>query len=253
MEFKPGPGGVGTILNKIRNFGDIYIDENNGLKIYKCFNNIIEENNVLLISNQQIPLLHNLLRLNERVNNINIFSPKFIIPRLLYKDINKYKIIIYDLKDGGCVPTNNYEDIKKYLENGGNIIVTHDHWTYVPIGGNCIQLLNAQFKSQTYFIPTKAKILNNSHPIFKSHYDLNLANNSLINISSTHKTDTEFIDMKEYYKDLLIELDDNKHGEYLLIKKIGKGNLIFWNAGHSYDLTEVEQKLFMNFIHWICD
>ena len=59
--------------------------------------------------------------------------------------------------------------------------------------------------------------------------------------------------MKEYYKDLLIELDDNKHGEYLLIKKNGKGNLIFWNAGHSYDLTEVEQKLFMNFIHWICD
>ena len=57
--------------------------------------------------------------------------------------------------------------------------------------------------------------------------------------------------MEDYYKDLLIELDDNKHGEYLLIKEIEKGKLIFWNAGHIYDLTDYEKKLFMNFIFWI--
>ena len=32
--------------------------------------------------------------------------------------------------------------------------------------------------------------------------------------------------MKEYLNDLLIELDDGEHGEYILIKKIGKGKLI---------------------------
>ena len=35
LEFKLRTGGVGTILNKIRNIGDIYINENNGSKIYK--------------------------------------------------------------------------------------------------------------------------------------------------------------------------------------------------------------------------
>ena len=32
IEFKPGPGGVDSILKKIRNCGDIYINENNGFK-----------------------------------------------------------------------------------------------------------------------------------------------------------------------------------------------------------------------------
>ena len=259
MEFKPGHGGVGEILNKLRNFGDILINENNGLKIYKCFNTKIEENNVLLISNQKFPMLHNLLKLNERINNISIFPPEFIIPRLIYEDINKYKIIIYDLQDAGYSPTKNYEDIKKYLENGGNIIVTHDHWTCIGNKSDCIQLLNAKLESPNGTGSVKARILNSSHPIFKSHYNLNLQNNSLINIAETHKTHTVFNDKQEYLKNLLIELDDNKQGEYLLIREIGQGKLILWNAGHSYypgrlvDITDIEQKLFMNIIHWICD
>ena len=76
-------------------------------------------------------------------------------------------------------------------------------------------------------------------------------NKSIINISATHKTDTIYENMEEYYKDLLIELEDNKHGEYLLIKEIEKGKAIFWNVGHSYDLTDYEKKLFMNFIYWL--
>ena len=68
-----------------------------------------------------------------------------------------------------------------------------------------------------------------------------------------------FNDKQEYLKNLLIELDDNKQGEYLLIREIGQGKLILWNAGHSYypgrlvEITDIEQKLFMNIIHWICD
>ena len=126
-----------------------------------------------------------LLKLNKRVNNISIFPSNFIIPRLIYEDINQYKIIIYDLQNTGYLTTNNYEDIKKYLENGGNIIITHDHWTYIPRQNNsrCIELLNAKLVSQNYMYTKQAKILNNSHLIFKSHYNLNLIlkNNSVIN------------------------------------------------------------------------
>ena len=44
--------------------------------------------------------------------------------------MKKYKMIIFDLQDAGFCDTNNPEVIKKYLNDGGNIIVTHDHWTY---------------------------------------------------------------------------------------------------------------------------
>ena len=45
------------------------------LKIYKCFNTIHDDNNVLLISNQKFQMINNLLKLNEKINNISIFSP----------------------------------------------------------------------------------------------------------------------------------------------------------------------------------
>ena len=209
MEFKPGLVGVGNMLKKIRNFGDIYINENNDLKIIKCFKSINEDNNILLISNQKYPMINNLLRLNKKINNITIFSPDFIIPKLTYQNINEYKIIIYDLSDGGYgIKTNINEDIKQYLENGGNIIITHDHWTLQNPQGDYAPLLNAKLIPHKYVIVGKAKILNNNHPIFKSYYNLNLQNNSEIDIAQTHKTDTEYNNNEEYLKDLLIELND---------------------------------------------
>ena len=81
-----------------------------------------------------------------------------------------------------------------------------------------------------------------------SFYNLYMNNQNKIEISETHKTDTIYENEDDYFKDLLIELNDEKHGEYLLIKEIGKGKLIFWNAGHTYNLTEFEKKLFMNII-----
>ena len=137
LEFRPGSGGVAGLLKKIRNFWDIYINENNGIKIYKCFNTIKEENNVLLISNKKFQLINDLLKLNEKINKISISSPNIIISKLLYQDIYKYKIIIYDLWDSGYnIKENNYENIKKYLDNGGNIIITHD------LSDTYIRLLN---------------------------------------------------------------------------------------------------------------
>ena len=40
------------------------------------------------------------------------------------------------------------------------------------------------------------------------------------------KTDTIYENEDDYFKDLLIELNDEKHGEYLLIKEIGKAKLV---------------------------
>jgi hypothetical protein len=255
MEFRPCSGGVGNLLKKIRNFGDIFINENHGLKLYKCFNTIKEENNVLLISNQKFKIINNLLKLNENIKDISIFPPEVIIPKILYKDIYKYKIITYDLQDSGynIKSNSNYEEIKKYLENGGNIILTHDQI------GDYMQLLNVKWTKRDCNRVKKAKIINSTHPIFKSHYYLKLKNNDLIDIDTTHSEPIGFINKKEYNKEILIELEDGFKGVYLLIKEIGKGKLIYWNAGHLYKegenphMPDIEQKLFMNLIYWICD
>ncbi len=254
IEFKPNSGGVGALLKEIRNFGDLYINENHNQKIYKCFKTYSEDNEVLLISNQKYQIMNNLLKFNERIKKIHIFHPDFIIPKLLYEDINKYKIIIYDFQD--CeykINLNNHENIQKYIENGGNIILTHDKIR------DYMKLLNAKYTKGKNLRVEKAKILNNAHPVFKSHYDLDLKINQIINIDTTHRPPIEFLNKEEYSKELLIELEDGEHGEYLVIKEIGKGKLIYWNAGHLYyercnpNLLEIEQRLFMNFIYWICN
>ena len=192
------------------------------------------------------------MKFNNIINKINVQDPQFALPRLTYQNIKEFKIIIYDLQDGGYGDTNNIDEIRNYLINGGNMIVTHDQWSFLPRKG-CPQLFGAKLQTQKYNCTTKAKINKNYHPIFTSFYDLCLENQTIIAVSNTHKTDTIFENIQEYYKDLLIELDDGKQGEYLLVKEIGKGKLIFWNAGHTYDLTDFEKKLFMNFIYWICE
>jgi len=122
----------------------------------------------------------------------------------------------------------------------------------MPNKTDCIKLLGAELQSQSYKLVNKAKILNNTHPVLNSFFDLRFMEKDIFVISTTHKTDTVYKNTKEYFNDLIIELEDGKHGEYLLIKEIGKGKLIFWNAGHTYDLTDFEKKLFMNLIYWIC-
>ena len=81
------------------------------------------------------------------------------------------------------------------------------------------KLLKAKFVKGIGPFKSKAKILNNSHPILSSYYDL-------IEIAETHRSSITYNNMKEYLNDLLIELDDGEHGEYILIKEIGKGKLI---------------------------
>ena len=241
---------IDNFLKKIKIFGSLYYNNQNYFNLEKNIININEGNDILLISNKKVPILNDLLKFNNSVNKISIQPPETILPKLTYQNIKNFKIIIYDLQDTGYGDTNNENEIKNYLINGGNIIVTHDHWSY-HLRKGCAQLLGAKIKHQKYVVTNKAKILNNLHPIFKSFYDLYLKNKTTIEISESHKSDTIYDNNEDYNKNLLIELEDGKHGEYLLIKEIGKGKIIFWNAGHSYNLTEYEKKLFMNFIYWI--
>ena len=138
--------------------------------------------------------------------------------------------------------------------NGGNIILTHNHWTYVPTSiSGMEELLGATLKNQTYVRVTSATVTKESHPIFNSYYNLNFTKGTPLTISSTHHADTVYSDLDEYARDLIIELKDGRHGEYLLVKEHGKGKVVFWNAGSAYNLTDIEQKLFYNILAYLSD
>ena len=210
------------------------------------FYKLNDNNKALLISHDSNnSILHNLLK--NSINKIQIESNS-IISKLTYEKLKIFKMVIYDLKDGGYGDTKNIDEIKNYLLNGGNIILTHDH-----IYGNYANLLGAK-KDNKWLLKKKAKILKKTHPIFKSFYNLLLFVNDEFEISDTHKHALNFENLEEYNQKLLIELDDGMHGEYLYIKEFGKGRIILWNVGHSGNiLNDFEKKLFINILHWICN
>ena len=216
--------------------------------------NKIISNNVLLISTQKSPLLTNLLLLNPIITHFSTLKPDSILPYLNKEYLKKFKIILYDLQDCGYKAVTQKEIIKEYLMNGGNVIVTHDHWTFIPTSiSGMEELLGATLKAQTYTHVRAATVIKESHPIFNSYYNLNFTKGTPLTVSSTHHSDTIYSDLDIYARDLLIELNDNIHGEYLMVKEYGKGKIVFWNAGSTYDLTDIEQKLFYNILAYLSD
>jgi len=211
--------------------------------------NDLKKSNILLISEVSNSLLNYLLQIYPYYNKISVLPPNFIIPRLKEDFMNKYKIIIYDLKDCGFGIAEDLNEIKKYLNNGGNIIITHDHWFHpYYYNGKCYELFNTVLDiNQDFKRVNLKKIVNKTHPILSSFYQLNENN---LKISITHRCQNKYLD-KEYLKDMIIELEDGLHGEYLLIKNYGKGRLIYWNVGEVPSLTSDEEKLLVNIISWI--
>lgn len=98
-------------------------------KIDKCFEEISEiqklkKFNVLLISDQTNSLLYNILKTCPYINEISIFNNNFIVQKFNDRIMEKFKIIIYDLNDGGFGIRLGDENVRKYLNKGGNIIYT---------------------------------------------------------------------------------------------------------------------------------
>ena len=249
---------INKLLMIIKNFGYLYHsnEHENRLKYKICLINLIEKDNALLITNdKKSSILYGLLKLS--VNNINIeLSSSSFLSTINYEKIKKYKIVIYDLKDGGYCETKNAEEVKKYVANGGNVIVTHDQWNYGwDKNTSCMYLfLRGKYDPNK---PggkevNKAKILKKDHPIFNSFYSLQLLSTDEIEVTTTHRNPIKFENVDEYNKNMIIELNDGYNGYYLLIKGIEKGKIIYWNAGHkNNNLNDFEKKLFINIIHWI--
>ena len=161
------------------------------------------------------------------VNNINIeLSSSSFLSTINYEKIKKYKIVIYDLKDSGYCETKNAEEVKKYVANGGNIIVTHDHWNHGwDKNTSCMYLFfgGKYDQNQPCQEVNKVKIIKKNHPIFNSFYSLQLLSTDEIEVTTTHRNPIKFENVTEYNRNMIIELNDGYNGYYLLIKEIEKG------------------------------
>ena len=216
-----------------------------------------KSNNILLISNaftdednQSSPLLYNLLKNITFISNIKLIHPSAILSHLTESNLINYNIVIFDLKQHGYENTKTkIEYIKQYISHGGNIIVTHDHWTALAgpqelFGGY------RSFKDKGS-LTNKGIIVNKRHKIFNSYYDL--SENENVDISYTH---SGYMKVNESLKNddtILIRLKDEINSEYLMQREIGLGKCVFWNVGHSYNLTNFEIKLLTNILAWFSE
>ena len=98
----------------------------------------------------------------------------------------------------------------------------------------------------------KQKVSRYGHPIFDSYH--NLTDWRVINIFETH-TSYKIIDDINNTARVVMEIDkDIETGikyNYLTVNELGKGRIAYWAAGHTNNITDDEQKLFINIISWL--
>ena len=229
---------IDELFNMVKYLKNENIILNN--KINGCLDKISELKKlknfkVLLISDQTNPLLYNLLKTCPYVSEIYIFQNDFIIQKFTERIMEKFKIIIFDLSDKAYTTRFGDENIRKYINKGGNIIFTHNQW------------MNNYVYQNKYYAST-IKIIDAEHPVFSSYYNINTTTG--FQITETHNHN-KLIFENEYLKDVVIQLNNDISSEYLLIKNYEKGKLIHWNAGHLTTLTDDEEKLLVNIISYI--
>lgn len=247
-------------LNKFKNL-------KNEIKLLKEDNQILKQkylintksnknNNVLLISNvftddekTSPPLLYELLKNVSFLSNIKIIHPSTILDKMTESNLINYNIVIFDLKQSGYENTRTkIEYIKNYIIHGGNILVTHDHWT--ALAGPVELFGGYRYFQNKGSIVNKAEIIYKNHKIFNSFYDLTEEKNIII--SPTHSGWMKVNETLKKKDTILIKLKDELESEYLMQREIGLGKCIYWNVGHSYNFTKFEEKLFINILAWFC-
>jgi len=216
-----------------------------------------KSNNVLLISNvfseddsNSPPLLYNLLKNISFISNVKIIHPSAILSQLTESNLINYNIVIFDLKQHGYQNTNTkIEYIKQYISHGGNILVTHEHWT--ALAGPQELFGGQRSFDKKGSVTNKAVIVNLRHKIFNSYYDL--SENKDVEVAPTHSGWMKVNDSLKDDDTVLMKLKDEIKSEYLMKREINLGKCVYWNVGHSYHLTNFEIKLLTNILAWFCE
>ena len=174
-------------------------------------------------------------KINCEINVVSLDA----IKQFTELSLSFYDCIIYDLLDYGCGIQNPSGVIINYIKNGGNILVTHDHVYF-----GLTDILGLKLKGPPSNFYKEAINTSFGHEIWKSYYhleDLKVMKVNTHNVCIISNEETkQLMHSNDIYNDL-----------YLSARDLGNGKAVFWNAGHSPDLTEDEKKLFLNIMAWI--
>ena len=224
----------------------------NGKEHYVSFTRLHNSDNWIFSDDDKTspPLLYELLKNITFISNIKIIHPETILDKLTEANLINYNIIIFDLKQCGYENTNtNIKYMRQYIAHGGNILVTHDHWTGLA-GPQELFCGYRSFHPQGSIVNT-AEIIYKKHRIFNSFYDLSEEKN--IVISPSHSSWMKVNETIKKHDTVLMRLKDEINSEYLMQREIGLGKCVFWNVGHNYSLENFEEKLFTNILAWFCE
>jgi len=233
--------------NKMKCDIEYYYSEEKG----KCFSRTKKK--IYIISYTNGDLLKNLLKNSSLVSKVDIGN-KDIISKISKNFLEYYDCIIYDFMDGGTSADieKEKENIKSYINSGGSFLVTHDRWDEDRGPLDLIGLYRWNDNRARYSMSTKAKVSRFCHPIFDSYY--NLTDWRVIEISETHKSFHKIKNETNTAR-VVMELDnDFETGDkfdYLTVNEVGNGRIAYWAAGHHYNISNYEQKLFINIVSWL--
>ena len=236
--------------------GYYYSDENG-----QCIL-IIPENikkRVFLITNHESgDLLEKLLKKIPFVSELRIGPPE-TISEMGDSFLSLFDCIIYDLYDKGfAVKIKNIKAVERYINNGGSLLITHDHWDNVKEYSEGLYLLgmkydeaNSMYRIIENQVANKTRVNHPEHPIFFSYYDL--TNWESINIFPTHSSKHSIegnIDEK-MLMEFILDKETKYRFDYLTANELGRGRILYWAASHSNNLTESEKLLFNNIVSWL--
>ena len=219
----------------------------------KCFS--VNKKKVYLIKyNKETDMLYNLLKNASFISKIKIGSPD-IIPLMTTDFLKEYDCIIYDFYDTSyLINTDKKDEIKSYIKSGGSFLVTHDKW---DSDKGPLELIGLKYNHNDTEIEIssskRAKVSRYGHSLFDCYHDL--TDWRIIDIRKTHKSHHIIKnDIKNTARVIMEFEKDIETGikyDYLTVNEIGKGRIAYWAAGHHDDITEDEQKLFINIVSWL--
>jgi len=216
----------------------------------KCFSKTKKKIYFISFLKNEEDILINILKNISFISEVTIGTPD-IIPKMTSNFMKAYDCIIYGFSDSIYSNNEKENEIKSYLESGGSFLVTHDKWEKNNVHLNLLGLeVNYTFYSIS--LSEYAKISRFGHPIFDSYHDL--TDWRRINISVTHTSHKAINDLSNTGR-IVMEIDKNIETgvkyDYLTVNEKGKGRIAYWAAGHKNNITNDEEKLFINIISWL--
>jgi len=179
-----------------------------------------------------------------------------------FENLSDYHVVVFGMADAAS-DLYTFTDAKQkkvceYLQQGGNVIWSHNHldWTRAPIK-ELENLVGIRKGPARAWCDTAKALINehyHDHPIFRSYYNLTSDQfyQNLFPIAVVHRTYGEFDSKGKSLLNLIAnDLNENCVDPYLYLYEGANYKSVFLAAGHTHGYTHSEYELWVNIVAWL--